>query len=48
MSISVKLFSEKPGELKDFLSTYYGRTQRIAEDLEQWIYVYRNPLDTVH
>lgn len=47
MSITVNLWSRKPGELKRFLEKYYGKKAYIDEDVDNWIYVYNKPVDAV-
>lgn len=47
MSISVSLWSRKEGEIKRFLQRYYEKDVFLEEDVEKWIYVYNNPLDSV-
>jgi len=47
MAISVNLWSNKRGELKEFLEKYYQKKVKMDDDVTQWIYVYRNPIDAV-
>jgi hypothetical protein len=47
MSITVNLWSKKNGEIKRFLEKYYGRQLVMDEDVDQWIYIYRKPVDAV-
>lgn len=47
MSITVNLWSKKNGEIKRFLEKYYGRQLAMDEDVDQWIYIYRKPVDAV-
>lgn len=47
MPITVNLWSKKPGDIKNFLKSYYERDIDMDEDVDQWIYVYRKPLDSI-
>ena len=47
MAISVTLWSQKNGEIKRFLEKFYEKSVRMDEDVNQWIYVYRKPLEAV-
>lgn len=47
MSIIVNLWSSKEGEIKRFLEKYYDKKVNMDEDVSQWIYVYKKPLDAV-
>ena len=47
MAISVNLWSRKKGELKNFLERYYQKKVKVDDDVNQWIYVYRNPIDAI-
>lgn len=47
MDIIVNLWSNKEGEIKNFLERYYGKEVNMDSDVTRWIYVYNNPLDAV-
>ena len=47
MAITVNLWSRKSGEIKRFLESYYGKNILMDEDVGQWIYVFRKPVDAV-
>ena len=47
MAVSVNLWSKKQGEIRRFLESYYQKEIDIDEDVEQWIYVYNKPLNSV-
>lgn len=47
MAIAVNLWTNKKGVLKEFLQKYYQKEVDLEEDVEQWIYVYRSPLEAV-
>lgn len=47
MSITVNLWSKKEGEIKRFLEKYYQDEVIMDEDVDQWSYVYREPLKSV-
>ena len=47
MAITVNLWSGKSGEIKRFLESYYGKNITMDEDVGQWIYVFRKPVDAV-
>lgn len=47
MAIVVNLWSGKNGEIKRFLERYYRKDIKMDDDVNQWIYVYNNPLDSV-
>ena len=47
MAITVNLWSKKSGEIKRFLESYYGKDVMMDEDVGQWIYVFRKPVDAV-
>lgn len=47
MSIVVNLWSKKTGEIKRFLDSYYEKEINMDDDVDQWIYVYKNPLDAI-
>lgn len=47
MAIIVNLWSRKVGEIKRFLERYYDKPLRMDEDVEQWVYIYRKPLEAV-
>lgn len=47
MVVLVSLWSKKKGEIKRFLERYYQKPINMDEDVEQWIYVYSNPLNSV-
>ena len=47
MGISVNLWSRKEGELKRFLDNYYEKDTKLENGIEQWIYVYNKPLDSI-
>ena len=47
MAVIVNLWSKKQGEIKRFLERYYRKPINMDEDVEQWIYIYNNPLNSV-
>jgi len=47
MSITVNLWTKKEGEIRRFLEKYYEDEVIIDEDVDQWSYVYREPLESV-
>jgi hypothetical protein len=47
MAITVNLWSKKSGEIKMFLEKYYDRCLLLDDDVLNWIYVYKKPLDAV-
>lgn len=47
MPIVVSLWSRKPREIKRFLESYYEKDVNMDEDVEQWMYVYRKPMNAV-
>lgn len=47
MSITVNIWSRKDGEIKSFLERFYQSEVTMDEDIAQWSYVYRNPLESV-
>lgn len=47
MAITVNLWSRKNGEIKRFLEKYYEKEVVMDEDVDQWIYVYRKPVEAV-
>jgi hypothetical protein len=47
MGISVNLWSNKVGEIKQFLDSYYQKNIKMDEDVGHWINVYDKPLDAV-
>ncbi len=47
MSIAVNLWSKKAGELRSFLESYYDKKVIMDDDVEQWIYVYNKPLESI-
>lgn len=44
MLVTVKLTSNKKGEINKFLSKFYNTNLNISEDLK-WIKEYKNPID---
>ncbi|TYQ12935.1 UNVERIFIED_CONTAM: hypothetical protein Cloal_3976 [Acetivibrio alkalicellulosi] len=47
MYVTVNLSSKKTGEIKNFLERFYQKDINMDEDVEQWIYVYRKPLEAI-
>jgi len=47
MAIVVNLWSRKTGEIKSFLERFYQKRVNMDEDVEQWIYIYKKPLDAI-
>lgn len=47
MSITVTLWSGKPGEIREFMEKFYQKDVKMEEGVDQWIYVYRKPLDAI-
>ena len=47
MAILISLRSDKLGEIKRFLESYYQKDVKIDDDVGWWIYVYNKPLDAV-
>lgn len=47
MAITVNLWSNKSGEIKRFLESYYEKNVVMDEDVGRWIYVYSRPVDAV-
>ncbi len=47
MSVSIHLWSKEKGEIKKFLKKYYQKEIYMEEDIENWIYVYSKPLESI-
>lgn len=47
MSVTVNMWSKKPGELENFLRSFYQTEVKISGDARQWIEEYKNPLKSV-
>ncbi len=47
MAITVSMWSDKKGEIKRFLSSFYQKEVKMDEDIGQWIYVYNKPLEAI-
>lgn len=47
MSLTVNLWSRKPGELKRFLESYYCGETGVNENQGEWACVYAKPLEAV-
>lgn len=47
MALEVNLWSKKTGEIKKFLQAFYQKDIKMDDDVEQWIYVYKNPLEAI-
>lgn len=47
MVVAVNLWSSKTGEIKRFLEKYYEKEVVMDEDVGQWVYIYKKPLDAV-
>ncbi|HHV99888.1 MAG TPA: hypothetical protein GXX36_10030 [Clostridiaceae bacterium] len=47
MRIVVNLWSNREGEIKKFLESYYDKEVMIDNDVTKWIYAYSNPLEAV-
>lgn len=47
MHVTVNLFSNEQGEIKSFLSKYYQKEVHMDDDVGQWIYVYKKPLEAI-
>lgn len=45
--IAVSLWTSKQGELRRFLERYYCKEVIIEEDVGQWVYIYKKPVDAV-
>ncbi len=47
MAITVSMWSDKKGEIKKFLKSFYQKEVKMDEDIGQWIYVYNKPLESI-
>jgi hypothetical protein len=47
MSLTVSLWSKKEGEIRKFLEKYYESEIFLDDDVDQWCYVYKKPLESV-
>lgn len=47
MYVTVNLSSRKTGAIKSFLEKFYEKELDIDDGVEQWVYVYRKPLDAI-
>jgi len=47
MYVTVNLLSKKPGEIKNFLESYYQKKLDMDNDVGHWIYVYYKPLQAI-
>ncbi|MDQ2085009.1 hypothetical protein RBH29_00970 [Herbivorax sp. ANBcel31] len=47
MYVTVNLSSRKTGEIKCFLERFYQRELDMDEGVEQWIYIYKKPLEAI-
>jgi hypothetical protein len=46
-SITVCISAETEGEIKKFLEKFYGEKVHMDNDVDEWSYVYDNPLESV-
>lgn len=47
MALVVSLWSNREGEIKRFLSSFYGKNADIDSSAGQWIYSYNKPMDAI-
>jgi hypothetical protein len=47
MAVTLNLWSCKVGEIKRFLERYHEKDIKMDEDVGQWVYVYKKPLDAI-
>ncbi|HHX18545.1 MAG TPA: hypothetical protein GX727_06760 [Clostridium sp.] len=47
MYVTVNLSSRKTGAIKCFLEKFYQKELDIDDGVEQWVYVYKKPLDAI-
>lgn len=47
MAITVSMWSDKKGEIKRFLNSFYQKEVKMDDDIGQWIYVYTKPLEAI-
>lgn len=47
MYVTVNLTSRKTGAIKYFLEKFYQKELDIDEGVEQWIYIYKKPLEAI-
>jgi hypothetical protein len=47
MDVTVNLLSNELGEIKSFLEKFYEKEVKMEDDVDQWIYVYRKPLEAI-
>lgn len=47
MAVTLNLWSLRIGEIKRFLERYYEKEVKMDEDVGQWVYVYKKPLDAI-
>ncbi|NLD50293.1 MAG: hypothetical protein GX660_24405 [Clostridiaceae bacterium] len=47
MHVTVNLFSSEQGVIKNFLQRYYQKEIHMDDDVGQWIYVYKKPLEAI-
>lgn len=47
MHVTVNLSSRETGAIKCFLEKFYQKDLDIGDGVEQWIYVYKKPLEAI-
>ena len=47
MAVLVNLWSKQSGEIKRFLEKYYEKEIKMDNEVEQWVYIYSRPLDSI-
>jgi hypothetical protein len=47
MALEVNLWTKKTGDIKKFLQAFYQKEVKMDDDVEQWIYVFNNPLEAI-
>ena len=44
----VNLYSKTPGEINRFLSSFFNKNLKLNENVMQWVYSYKNPVDSIN
>ena len=44
----VNLYSNVPGEINRFLSSFFNKNLKLSANVMQWAYSYKNPLDSIN
>jgi hypothetical protein len=47
MSIIVDLISKNNTEIKKFLVEFFDNTLQIDDDIDEWMYTFKNPLESI-